>query len=77
MTRRFRELTDGRFPYFVAESGREVRGYAYAGLYRARVAYRFTVEDSKAVGYKFGRWLDVAYMKLLLGQQIDENEAVT
>ena len=28
-------------------------------------------------GYKFGRWLDVAYMKLLLGQQIDENEAVT
>lgn len=31
----------------------------------------------REVGYKFGRWLDVAYMKLLLGQQIDENEAVT
>ena len=24
----------------------------------------------REVGYKFGRWLDVAYMKLLLGQQM-------
>jgi L-amino acid N-acyltransferase len=31
----------------------------------------------REVRYKFGRWLDVAYMKLLLGQQIDKNEAVT
>ncbi|MCW2248927.1 phosphinothricin acetyltransferase [Azospirillum fermentarium] len=34
------------FPYLVAEIGGEVVGYAYAGLYRTRSAYRFTAEDS-------------------------------
>ena len=46
MTRRFRALTDGGFPYFVAELEGEVVGYAYAGEYRPRPAYRFTVENS-------------------------------
>ena len=46
MTRRFRALTDGGFPYLVAEVEGRVIGYAYAGPYRPRPAYRFTVENS-------------------------------
>jgi phosphinothricin acetyltransferase len=48
MTRRLAALDAGGFPYLVAEaeSESEILGYAYAGPYRARPAYRFTVEDS-------------------------------
>ena len=46
MTQRFRALTEGGFPYLVAELDGHVIGYAYAGAYRARPAYRFTVENS-------------------------------
>ncbi|THD63348.1 MAG: N-acetyltransferase family protein [Bradyrhizobium sp.] len=46
MTRRFGVLMDGGFPYFVAELDGRVIGYAYAGAYRPRPAYRFTVENS-------------------------------
>ena len=46
MTRRYRALMDGGYPYFVAELGGRVAGYAYAGAYRPRPAYRFTVENS-------------------------------
>lgn len=33
-------------PYLVAEVNGRVAGYAYAGLYRTRSAYRYTLEDS-------------------------------
>jgi len=46
MGRRLRALLDGGFPYVVAELDGVVVGYAYAGPYRTRPAYRFTVEDS-------------------------------
>jgi L-amino acid N-acyltransferase YncA len=46
MTRRFRVLIDGGFPYLVAALDGRVVGYAYAGAYRPRPAYRFTVENS-------------------------------
>ncbi len=46
MARRMAALLDGNFPYFVAETGGKLAGYAYAGLYRTRPAYRFTLEDS-------------------------------
>ena len=46
MTRRFRALMDGGFPYLVAGMDGDVIGYAYAGPYRPRPAYRFTVENS-------------------------------
>jgi phosphinothricin acetyltransferase len=46
MASRFCTLAGGGFPYLVAESDGAVRGYAYAGPYRARIAYRYTVEDS-------------------------------
>ena len=113
-------------PYLVAERGGMVLGYAYAGQFHPRAAYRYTLEDTvyihqdarrqgvarallgelvmrcealgarqmmalitcvpgsgsialhealgfhsmgvaPAVGYKFGRWLDVAYMQRPLG----------
>ena len=46
MSRRFRSLMEGGFPYFVGVLDGRVGGYAYAGPYRPRPAYRFTVENS-------------------------------
>src|SRR5205814_10064952 len=46
MTRRFNALIDGGFPYLAAVLDGAVAGYAYAGPYRPRPAYRFTVENS-------------------------------
>lgn len=46
MLRRFRALTDAGYPYLVAEGDGRVLGYAYAGPYRPRPAYRFSVENS-------------------------------
>lgn len=50
------------YPYLVAEKGGEVAGYAYAGPFRPRRAYRFMVEDSiyvapEAQGQGIGRLL--------------------
>jgi L-amino acid N-acyltransferase YncA len=47
MKRRFDAAADGGYPYLVAadRDGRVI-GYAYAGPYRARPAYRHTVENS-------------------------------
>ena len=46
MARRQRTLVDGGYPYVVAEIDDALAGYAYAGPYRPRPAYRFSVEDS-------------------------------
>ena len=46
MTRRYRALVDGAFPYLVASQNGAILGYAYAGPYRPRPAYRFSVENS-------------------------------
>ena len=46
IARRRAEITGRGLPHLVAELEGRVAGYAYAGPYRARVAYRFTVEDS-------------------------------
>jgi L-amino acid N-acyltransferase YncA len=46
MLRRYRSLVDRGYPYLVAQSGGEILGYAYAAAYRARPAYRWTIEDS-------------------------------
>ena len=51
MSRRFDELTTHGFPYFVAVLDGAVVGYAYAGPYRTRPAYRFTVENSVYVAH--------------------------
>jgi L-amino acid N-acyltransferase YncA len=46
MARRMETLRAGEFPYLVAERDGTIAGYAYAGPYRARPAYRLTVENS-------------------------------
>jgi phosphinothricin acetyltransferase len=71
MTQRMKALLDGGFPYLVAENGGTLAGYAYAGLYRTRPAYRFTVEDSIYVdpnGHRRG------IGRMLLARLIEEAE---
>jgi L-amino acid N-acyltransferase YncA len=46
MARRYHGLLTGGFHYLTGEIDGAVVGYAYAGPYRIRSAYRFTVEDS-------------------------------
>ena len=58
--RRYRDIVARGLPYVVVESDGRVAGFAYAGPYRTRPAYRYTVEDSvyiapDAVGRGLGR----------------------
>ena len=46
MGRRRQAIQDLGLPYLVAEENGAVQGFAYAGPYRPRSGYRFTVEDS-------------------------------
>ena len=46
LMRRRSEYLSRRLPYLVAELDGHIVGYAYAGPYRTRSAYRFTVENS-------------------------------
>ncbi|WP_395022385.1 GNAT family N-acetyltransferase [Dongia sp.] len=125
--RRWRSIAELGLPYLVACEAERVLGYAYAGPYRPRSAYRFSVEDSvyldpaatgrgigrqllaaiidgataagkrqmlavigdsanrasialhaglgftavgtfRAVGFKFGRWVDTVLMQRALGE---------
>ena len=70
MVRRWLDVTARGLPYLVAFAGGELIGYAYAAPYRARPAYRFTIEDSiyvraDAQGRGVGR--------ALLAQLIDDS----
>ncbi|MEC9244719.1 MAG: N-acetyltransferase family protein [Nitratireductor rhodophyticola] len=62
MRERMEALVRNGYPYFVAENEDEILGYAYAGPFRPRRAYRFMVEDSvylapEAQGRGVGRLL--------------------
>ena len=46
LTERWQAIRAAGLPYLVAELDGRVAGYAYAGVYRPRPAYRFAVEDS-------------------------------
>jgi L-amino acid N-acyltransferase YncA len=46
IARRMSDLTGKGYPYLAGEIEGALAGYAYAGPYRARPAYRLTVEDS-------------------------------
>jgi phosphinothricin acetyltransferase len=54
ITRRYRELRSRGMPYLAADYDGAVRGYAYAGPFRQRSAYRHTVEDSVYVDAGLG-----------------------
>jgi L-amino acid N-acyltransferase YncA len=46
MDARRRAVADRGLPYLVAEADGQVLGFAYAGPFRPRAAYRYTLEDS-------------------------------
>lgn len=59
MTRRFEATLERKLPFLVAEDGGRIAGYSYAGPYRTRPAYRFSLEnsiyvDADAVGRGIG-----------------------
>jgi L-amino acid N-acyltransferase YncA len=54
MTRRRADALDRGLPYLVAERDGHVVGYSYATPYRARSAYRFTIENSVYVTNELG-----------------------
>jgi L-amino acid N-acyltransferase YncA len=62
MRQRMQALLDQRYPYFVATIGGRVVGYSYAGSYRPRPGYRFTVEDSV--------YVDSAYQRRGIARQL-------
>lgn len=73
MGERFQALVGKAYPYIVAERNGTVLGYAYAGPFRPRRAYRFMVEDSiylapESQGLGIGR--------LLLARLIEECRAL-
>ena len=71
MARRMTALLDGGFPYIAAEIGGTLAGYAYAGPYRPRRAYRFSVEDSIYVDPSVQR---KGVGRALLSRLIEESE---
>lgn len=46
MARRRADILAHGLPYLVAERAGRVLGYCYAGLYRTRICYRYSLEDS-------------------------------
>jgi L-amino acid N-acyltransferase YncA len=72
MRRRRADIVGRSLPYLVAERDGEIAGYAYAGTYRPRAAYRDTVENSVYIRDDFiGRGIG----NLLLEALIVECEA--
>lgn len=72
MARRRAALLDKGLPWLVAELDGVVVGYAYAGPYRSRPAYDWTVEDSiyvraDCVGRGLGRALLAALVEACAG----------
>ncbi len=82
MARRRAALVEGGFPYLVAcQQDGFVLGYAYAGAYRPRPAYRNTVESSvyvheSAHGRGVGRALMMALIDLATTQGFRQMVAV-
>lgn len=71
--RRFRAITEGGYPYFVAEIDGRVAGYAYANAYRPRPAYRFTVENSVYIAPEAqGKGIGRALLDLLIATCRDD-----
>jgi L-amino acid N-acyltransferase YncA len=72
IAQRMADVTSRGLPYLVAEVDGVVAGYGYAGAFRPRPGYRFTVEDSVYLRPEFGgRGLG----RLLLGELIRASKA--
>lgn len=69
MRARMRRTLAAGYPYLAAEDGGAVVGYAYAGGYRSRVAYQWTVENSVYVAdAAHGRGIGTALMQALIAE---------
>jgi phosphinothricin acetyltransferase len=69
MARRRDAVLAAGFPYLVAEAPEGLLGYAYASAYRARPAYRFSVENSVYVAPGAGRrGIGLALMEEVIAQ---------
>ena len=67
IARRRWNVLDAKLPHLVAEQSGRVVGYCYASRYRARSAYRFTLEDSIYVdAAKVGRGIGRTLLSRLL-----------
>ena len=67
MGRRLAEVEAQGLPWLVAEQAGEAVGYAYASLFRARSAYRVSVEDSIYVAPSaHGRGVGAALLQALI-----------
>ncbi len=68
MALRIAAVVERGLPWLVVEQG-EVLGYAYAGPFRTRAAYRFTVEDSVYVAETArGRGAGKALLQAIVGE---------
>jgi phosphinothricin acetyltransferase len=66
MAQRILDVT-ARFPWLVAEEGNVIVGYAYAAPWKARSAYRFSVETTVYVAPNYlGRGIGTALYRELL-----------
>lgn len=69
MQQRFTKLTNGDYPYLVAKFDGQIAGYAYAGPYRARAAYYWSVESTIYLDPQYqGRGIGKALLMKLLDE---------
>lgn len=69
MARRRAEIIGYGLPYLVAERDGRVAGYCYASLFRPRVGYRFTIEDSIYIdAAQTGRGIGRALLQTLIAR---------
>lgn len=71
IAKRMDATTTAGFPYIVAELDGKITGYAYAGPYRPRPAYRFTAENSI---YVHPDYIGSGVGSLLMAELIDRCE---
>ena len=70
MSRRHAAIVEANLPYLVAELDGMILGYGYAGPFRARAAYRYTLEDSI---YLHPNWTGQGLGRVLLDHLIAES----
>lgn len=64
---RYSAIINNDFPYIIAEIEGKIIGYAYISTYRARIGYRFTVEDSIYINSEFyGKGIGTALLNELI-----------
>ncbi|USD67307.1 GNAT family N-acetyltransferase [Vibrio sp. SCSIO 43136] len=74
MAKRVEQVVAAGYPWLVMEIDGEVVGYAYASTWKARSAYRFTVEPSVYVSHRHtGKGLGIALYTALFERLKQDN----